>query len=51
MDSDFLNKGQPFIMVSNNKISDYITGAGAFVFHSAFEPYSHINTQEKVALC
>lgn len=37
----FLNKGQSFIMVSDNKISDYIAGAGAFLFHSAFEPYKY----------
>lgn len=37
----FLKKGQSFIMVSDNKISDYITGAGAFVFHSTFEPYKY----------
>lgn len=37
----FLKNGQSFIMVSDNKISDYIAGAGAFVFHSAFEPYKY----------
>lgn len=37
----FLKNGQSFIMVSDNKISDYITGAGAFVFHSKFEPYKY----------
>lgn len=37
----FLNKGQFLITVSDDKISDYIAGAGAFVFHSAFEPYKY----------
>lgn len=37
----FLGRGQSLIMISDNKISDYIAGAGAFVFHSAFEPYRY----------
>lgn len=37
----FLKNGQSLIMVSDNKISDYIAGAGAFVFHRAFEPYKY----------
>lgn len=37
----FLKNGQSLIMVSENKISDYVTGAGAFVFHNVFEPYKY----------
>ncbi|MCM1023446.1 MAG: hypothetical protein NC395_05235 [Prevotella sp.] len=37
----FLKSGQSLVMMSDGKISDYISGAGAFVFHSAFEPFKY----------
>lgn len=37
----FLKSGQSLVMMSDGKISDYISGAGAFVFHRAFEPFKY----------
>lgn len=33
----FLGGGQSAVLISENKIADYITGPAAFVFHKAFE--------------
>lgn len=33
----FIGQNQSIIMLSDNKVSDYIAGSGAFVFHKAFE--------------
>lgn len=37
----FVGKSQSVIVFSGNKVSDYITGPGAFLFHSAFEPFKY----------